>query len=80
MPLSSGKFPRLVPDVPTKLIVSFRSIIHLLLLGAIVYQFFDAGKRVIIDGIGWRFPLLAVLNSIYVGTWVRSARPCWIRA
>ncbi|KAG6920085.1 hypothetical protein DXG01_010153 [Tephrocybe rancida] len=31
--------------------------------------FFPAGKRVIIDGISWRFPLLAVLNSIYVNLW-----------
>ncbi|KAF8491543.1 hypothetical protein JB92DRAFT_3006028 [Gautieria morchelliformis] len=45
------------------------SLVHLLLLGAIVYQFFDEGKRIIIDGIGWRFPLLAVLNSIYVNLW-----------
>ncbi|KAF8585774.1 hypothetical protein K439DRAFT_1409679 [Ramaria rubella] len=48
------------------------SLIHLLLLGAIVYQFFDAGKRTIIDGIGWRFPLLAVLNAIYVNVWSRQ--------
>src|SRR6266481_7848017 len=47
---------------------------HLLLLGAIVYQFFNAGKRVIIDGIAWCFSLLAILNSIYIGVWVH--RPC----
>jgi len=45
------------------------SLIHLLLLGAIIYQFFPSGKRIIIDGIGWRFPLLAVLTSIYVNVW-----------
>jgi len=49
-----------------------RSLIHLLLLGAIVYQFFPQGKRVIIDGISWRFPLLAVLNAIYVNVWSRQ--------
>lgn len=48
------------------------SLIHLLLLGAIVYQFFPQGKRVIIDGISWRFPLLAVLNAIYVHVWSRQ--------
>lgn len=48
------------------------SLIHLLLLGSMVYQFFPAGKRVIIDGIAWRFPLLAVLNAIYVNLWVRQ--------
>lgn len=45
------------------------SLVHLLLLGFIIYQFFPAGKRVIIDGIGWRFPLLAVLNAIYINVW-----------
>jgi len=48
------------------------SLIHLLLLGAIVYQFFDAGKRVIVDGIGWRFPLLAILQAIYVNVWAHQ--------
>lgn len=49
-----------------------RSLIHLLLLGAIIYQFFPGGKRVIIDGISWRFPLLAVLNAIYVNVWIKQ--------
>jgi len=48
------------------------SLIHLLLLGYIIYQFTDAGKETIIDGIGWRFPLLAVLNAIYVNVWARG--------
>jgi len=45
------------------------SLIHILLLGTIIYQFFPQGKRVIIDGISWRFPLLAVLNAIYANLW-----------
>ncbi|KZV85263.1 hypothetical protein EXIGLDRAFT_654244 [Exidia glandulosa HHB12029] len=40
--------------------------IHLLLLGLVVYQFFDSGKSIIIDGISWRFPLLAILTSAFV--------------
>jgi len=48
------------------------SLIHFLLLGFVLYQFTDAGKKVVIDGIGWRFPLLAVLNTIYVGFWARG--------
>ncbi|TFK88999.1 hypothetical protein K466DRAFT_546066 [Polyporus arcularius HHB13444] len=47
------------------------SLIHLLLLGTVIYQFFDGGKQVIIDGIGWRLPLLAVLNAVYVNVWAR---------
>ncbi|RDB25102.1 hypothetical protein Hypma_008028 [Hypsizygus marmoreus] len=45
------------------------SLIHILLLGTIIYQFFPAGKVAIIDGIAWRFPLLGVLNAIYVNLW-----------
>jgi hypothetical protein len=45
------------------------SLIHLLLLGTVIYQFTAGGKRVIVDGVGWRFPLLAALNSVYINTW-----------
>ena len=48
------------------------SIIHLLLLGYIVYQFHPIGKKTIIDGVSWRFPLLLVLNSVYVHLWARQ--------
>lgn len=46
-----------------------RSLIHILLLGTIIYQFFPAGQKTIIDGISWRFPLLVILNAIYVNLW-----------
>jgi len=45
------------------------TLIHLLLLGTVIYQFTANGKKVIIDGISWRFPLLGVLNAIYVNLW-----------
>lgn len=45
------------------------SLIHLLLLGTVIYQFFPSGKQVIIDGISWRFPLLGILNAIFVNLW-----------
>jgi len=45
------------------------SLIHILLLGTIIYQFFPNGKKIIIDGVSWRFPLLGVLNAIYVNLW-----------
>lgn len=43
--------------------------IHLLLLGTIIYQFTETGHHTIIAGISWRFPLLAVLNAVYVNLW-----------
>jgi hypothetical protein len=45
------------------------TLIHLLLLGYLFYQFTNAGKALIIDGIGWRFPVLAVFIAIYVHVW-----------
>jgi hypothetical protein len=46
------------------------SIIHFLLLGTVVYQFTSVhAKAVVIDGISWRFPLLAILNAVLVGVW-----------
>lgn len=32
-------------------------------------RFTKAGKKVIVDGISWRLPLLGVLNAIYVNLW-----------
>ncbi|KAJ7251817.1 hypothetical protein B0H12DRAFT_1118983 [Mycena haematopus] len=51
------------------------SLIHLLLLGTIIYQFTAAGKGTVIDGISWRFPLLVILNSIYVNLWAKGYYP-----
>jgi len=48
------------------------SLIHILLLGTIIYQFFPAGKRVVVDGISWRFALLGILNSAYISLWSRN--------
>jgi len=48
------------------------SVIHVLLLGTIIYQFTAQGKAVIIDGISWRLPLLGVLNAIYVNLWANQ--------
>lgn len=48
------------------------SLIHLLLLGSLFYQFTDAGKKTLIDGVGWRLPLLIILNAVYVNVWARG--------
>jgi hypothetical protein len=45
------------------------SLIHALLLGTVIYQFFPSGKATIVDAVSWRFPLLAVLNAIYINLW-----------
>ncbi|GAA5912752.1 hypothetical protein JCM6882_005779 [Rhodosporidiobolus microsporus] len=43
--------------------------IDLLLLGYVIYQFVDDSHDSI-HGVGWRFPLIAVLNAIYVHVYV----------
>jgi len=48
------------------------SLIHLLLLGTIFYQFTPEGKRIIIDAISWRFAVLGVLNAVYVNLWASN--------
>lgn len=48
------------------------SLIHLLLLGTIIYQFTPEGKKVVIDGISWRFSLLAILNAAFVKFWASN--------
>ncbi len=53
----------------TKYLPFYRTIIHFLLLGTIIYQFTENGHRTIIEGISWRLPLLAVLNAVYVNLW-----------
>jgi len=45
------------------------TLIHVLLLGTVIYQFFPQGKAVIVDAVAWRFPLLAILNAIYINLW-----------
>lgn len=47
------------------------SLIHLLLLGTIIYQFTARGKEIVVDTIGWRFALLGLLNAVYVYFWGR---------
>jgi hypothetical protein len=50
-----------------------RSLIHFLLLGTVIYQFFPSGKSVIIDGISWRFPLLTIFNAVYMNFWLKQS-------
>jgi len=42
------------------------SIVHVLLLGYLIYQFFPAAESLILKKISWRFPILALLTSVYM--------------
>jgi len=50
------------------------SLIHLLLLGLLFFQFTNAGKKIVIDGISWRFALLGIVNAFYVNIWARGGK------
>ncbi|KEI42432.1 uncharacterized protein L969DRAFT_84289 [Mixia osmundae IAM 14324] len=39
---------------------------NLLLLGFIIYQFFEAAHEPVIEGVGWRFVIIGLLNAIFV--------------
>jgi len=47
------------------------SLIHLLLLGTMIFQFTARGKEIVVDSIHWRFALLGVFNSVYIFFWSR---------
>lgn len=52
---------------PESWLFSIWGAIHLLLLGFVIYQFHPSGYHPVVEGVGWRFPLLALLNSLYSG-------------
>lgn len=43
------------------------SLVHLLLLGTMFYQFTERGKSIIVDSIGWRFAILGILYVCSLG-------------
>jgi hypothetical protein len=49
-------------------IVTPRTIIDILLLGYVLYQFVDSSHDAV-HGIGWSFALLGVLNAIFLHVW-----------
>ncbi|KAH9970015.1 hypothetical protein BGW80DRAFT_1461635 [Lactifluus volemus] len=46
--------------------------LHFLIFPLKSYIQLDSGKRVIIDGISWRFPLLGVFNAVFVNLWASN--------
>ncbi|RXK41057.1 hypothetical protein M231_01688 [Tremella mesenterica] len=47
------------------------TLIHLLLLGTMIFQFTTRGQEIIVDSIAWRFALLGIFNAVYVFFWAR---------
>ncbi|KDN52462.1 hypothetiocal protein [Tilletiaria anomala UBC 951] len=76
--LSSNAYTSLAPEkgnwgagphetyiTPERWIFAVWPVIHTLLLGMVVIQFFEVGYDPVVKVVGWRFPILAVLTSIY---------------
>lgn len=40
-------------------------LVHFLLLGFVLFQFTPSGYHPTIEGVGWRFPILTILNALY---------------
>ncbi|KAF9257642.1 hypothetical protein L218DRAFT_878992 [Marasmius fiardii PR-910] len=68
-PTGSYYNPKLTYITPAPWAFLIWIVIHILLLGTVIYQFFPAGKHIIVDGISWRFPFLSILNAIYIHVW-----------
>ncbi|KAI5476861.1 putative membrane permease [Pseudohyphozyma bogoriensis] len=56
---------------PASYVFQIWGLIVLLLLGFVIYQFFDSAQPAVL-GIGWRFALLGVLNAVFVHLWVQG--------
>lgn len=78
--LSSNAYSSLVPQdarygagpnetyiTPESWIFLVWPLIHFLLLGMVILQFFEIGHDPVCKVVGWRFPVLAVLTSVYSG-------------
>jgi len=52
-------------SIATAWIFGTWGIIHLLLIGMLIYQFTETGYHTVVEGIGWRFPMLCVLTAIF---------------
>ena len=53
--------------LPSAWIFGTWGIIHLLLTGMLFYQFTETGYHTVVEGIGWRFPMLCILTAIFSG-------------
>jgi hypothetical protein len=47
------------------------TLIDLLLLGFVIFQFFDSSRDTI-TSVGWRFALVGILNAIFLHTFVTA--------
>jgi hypothetical protein len=46
------------------------SVIHFLLGGFVIYQWFEPAHEVAVHGVGWHFVISSVLNAVWLSLWV----------
>ncbi|KAF8999050.1 hypothetical protein BDZ89DRAFT_1082907 [Hymenopellis radicata] len=62
---------------PAPWVFNIWAVIHFLLLGTVVFQFFPGGQASIIHGISWNLPFLGVLNLVYIHVWASGKHYVW---
>jgi hypothetical protein len=54
---------------PAPFVFGVWGLIHFLLGGFVIYQFFSSNQELIIDGIHWHFVGITLLNSLWLALW-----------
>ncbi|KAK9711337.1 hypothetical protein K7432_007903 [Basidiobolus ranarum] len=67
-----GKHPTYITPAPFAFAVY--GLTHFLLLGYVIYQWFDSADEVVKDGVGWWFASSAILHSLWLHLWEQGHR------
>jgi len=54
---------------PASFVFGVGGLIHFLLGGYVIYQFFSNNQEVIEDGVGWKFVGISLLNTLWLALW-----------
>ncbi|CAG8573780.1 11003_t:CDS:2 [Funneliformis mosseae] len=55
---------------PASFVFGIGGLIHFLLGGYVIYQFFSSNQEVVEDGVGWKFVGISLLNTLWLYLWV----------
>jgi len=54
---------------PAPFVFGIWAVIHFLLGGLVIYQFFDRATETVVDGIGWNFVSISIFSALWVYLW-----------
>jgi len=55
---------------PARYVFTIWTVIHVLLFGTVIYQFFPQGQLVVVDTLGWSFAIIALVNTAFLHLWI----------